>query len=111
MRGMCAAMLCFEAIILGLLTPVMIALDYAATGPALAIGVGGMVLAFVLAGMLRHDWAYPVGHALQVVLIGLGLVVPIMFFIGALFAVLWATAYLLGRRIEDDKAARSAGPA
>ena len=28
-----------------------------------------------------------------------------MFFLGALFALLWGTAYLLGRRIERDRAA------
>jgi hypothetical protein len=34
----------------------------------------------------------------------LGFVVPTMFFVGAMFAALWATAYLVGRRIEADKA-------
>jgi hypothetical protein len=35
-----------------------------------------------------------------------------MFFVGAMFAALWATAYLVGRRIEADKsrwAAEAAG--
>jgi uncharacterized protein DUF4233 len=31
-------------------------------------------------------------------------VVPVMFVVGTMFAVLWATAYFVGRRIEADKA-------
>jgi hypothetical protein len=104
MRGMCAAILSFEALILGLSTPVMIGVEGIAPGVALPIGLGLAALCIVTAGALRRPQAYLVGHAIQVASILLGLVVPIMFFIGGLFAALWAGAYLLGRRIEADKA-------
>ena len=42
---------------------------------------------------------------IQVAAIGLGFVVPLMFFLGALFALLWGTAYFLGRKIERERAA------
>ena len=58
----------------------------------------------MLAGMLRAEWAYLAGYAVQVAAIGLGLVVPVMFALGAVFAALWAAADLLGRKIERERA-------
>ncbi len=104
MRAMCAAMLTFEAIVLGLSVPVMISVEDVDTGLAVGLGLGLAVLCLLTAGLLRRPWAYAMGHALQVAAIGLGFVVTVMFFVGAMFAALWATAYLVGRRIEADKA-------
>ncbi|MCW2792391.1 MAG: hypothetical protein JWO76_1489, partial [Nocardioides sp.] len=92
-RGMCAAVLCLEAITLGLTTPVMISVSDIDTGTALGIGLGLMVVCLLLAGMLRAEWAYAVGWAVQLAAVALGLLVPLMFFLGALFALLWGTAY------------------
>jgi cbb3-type cytochrome oxidase subunit 3 len=36
--------------------------------------------------------------------IAVGFVVATMFFLGVVFLALWATAYVLGRRIEADRA-------
>lgn len=104
-RGMCAAVLCLEAITLGLTTPVMISVAGVSTAAALAVGLGLAVACLLLAGMLRGEWAYWLGYAVQVAAIGLGVVVPMMFFLGAVFAALWAGADLLGRRIERERAA------
>ncbi|EON24822.1 MULTISPECIES: DUF4233 domain-containing protein [Nocardioides] len=103
-RGMCAAVLCLEAITIGLTTPVMITIADVAVGPALVVGVGLAVVCLLLAGMLRKPWAYTAGYAIQVAAIGLGFVIPMMFFLGAVFAALWATADFLGRKIEREKA-------
>ena len=35
----------------------------------------------------------------------LGFLVGLMFFLGGVFGLLWATAYLLGRKIERERAA------
>ncbi|MCW2845918.1 MAG: hypothetical protein JWN22_3834 [Nocardioides sp.] len=114
-RGMCAAVLCLEAITLGLTTPVMISISDVDTGTALGIGLGLMLVCLLLAGMLRAEWAYAVGWAVQLAAVALGLLVPLMFFLGALFALLWGTAYFLGRKIERERAAAyaafDAGPA
>lgn len=104
-RGMCAAVLSLEGITLGLTTPVMITLADVSTGTALAIGLGLAVACFLVAGMLRAEWAYALGWLVQLGAIGLGLVVPLMFFLGSLFALLWGTAYFLGRKIERERAA------
>ncbi len=104
-RGMCSAILFLEAITLGLSTPVMVTLADVPLARALWIGLGLTVACVVVAGLLRAEWAYGLGWAIQVAAIGLGFVVPVMFFIGAVFAMLWATAYLLGKKIEADRAA------
>lgn len=104
-RGMCAAVLFLEAITLGLTTPVMISVAGVDTVTALAVGLGLTLLCVLLAGMLRAEWAYLVGYAVQAVAIALGLVVPMMFFLGVVFAALWTGADLLGRKIERERAA------
>jgi hypothetical protein len=104
-RGMCAAVLSLEAITVGLTTPVMVTLGGVGLGAALLVGLGLLVVCLLLAGMLRREWAYGAGYAVQVAAIALGLLVPIMFLLGFVFAALWTTADLLGRRIERERAA------
>ncbi len=103
-RGMCAAVLALEAITLGLTTPVMIVVADVPTPTALSVGLGLMLACLLLAGILRGEWAYAVGWVIQVAAIALGLVVPIMFVLGPIFALLWGTAYFLGRKIERERA-------
>jgi hypothetical protein len=103
-RGMCAAVLSLEAITLGLTTPVMISIADVDTSTALAVGLGLMVGCLLIAGLLRAEWAYLLGWAIQLAAIGLGFVVTIMFVLGPIFALLWGTAYLLGRKIERERA-------
>jgi hypothetical protein len=102
---MCAAVLSLEAITLGLTTPVMIKVSGVDTPIALAVGLGLAVLCLLIAGMLRSEWAYALGWLVQLGAIGLGFVISLMFFLGTVFALLWATADLLGRKIERERAA------
>ena len=104
-RGMCAAVLSLEAIALGLTTPVMITIADVDTSTALSVGLGLAVVCLLLAGMLRAEWAYIAGYAVQAAAVALGFVVPAMFGLGAVFAALWAGADLLGRKIERERAA------
>jgi hypothetical protein len=103
-RGMCAAILSLEAVARGLTTPVMINLANVPWRTACGIGLGLCVACLVLAGVLRSEIAYAVGWGIQVAAIGLGFVVPMMFVLGAVFALLWGTAYFLGRKIERERA-------
>jgi hypothetical protein len=104
-RGMCAAVLSLEAIALGLTTPVLITIADVSTPTALGVGLGLAILCLLTAGLLRHEWAYVLGWLIQVAALALGFVIGIMFLLGAVFAGLWATAYLLGRKIERERAA------
>ncbi len=104
MRGLCAAMLTLEAVILALAVPVMISVENVDKALALSLGLGLAVLCVLTAGALRRPQVYAIGHGIQVAAIGLGFLLPIMFFVGAMFAALWFAAYFLGHRIESDKA-------
>ncbi|WP_239021781.1 DUF4233 domain-containing protein [Nocardioides jishulii] len=104
-RGMCAAILALQSIALGLTTPVMIMVADVPQGVALVIGLGLAVLCLLAAGMLRRPWAYHLGTAIQVASLALGFVIPLMFVLGVIFAVLWGGAIALGRKIEREKAA------
>ncbi|WP_244246890.1 DUF4233 domain-containing protein [Nocardioides euryhalodurans] len=104
-RGMCAAVLALEGIVVALSTPVMVVVSGVSLGTALAVGLGVAAACLVLAGMLRSEAAYVAGWVVQVAAIGIGVVVPMMFLLGTVFALLWGTAFFLGRRIEQDRAA------
>ncbi len=104
-RGMCAAILCLEAITLGLTTPVMISVEGVSTATALWIGLGLAVVCLLLSGLLRAEWAYGAGWVVQGAAIGLGFVIPLMFVLGGIFALLWGSADYLGRKIERERAA------
>jgi hypothetical protein len=104
-RGMCSAVLFLEAITLGLSTPVMIAVSDVSPAVALPVGLGLALLSIVASGLLRSEWAYGLGWAIQGAAIVLGFLVTTMFFLGAIFALLWGSADLLGRRIERERAA------
>jgi hypothetical protein len=107
-RAMAAAVLAFEAIVIALSVPVMIQVSDVDPVPALAAGLGLALLALVTAGLLRYRWAYGLGWAVQVGALALGLITAAMFVVGVLFGGLWATALVLGSRVERLKAERAA---
>lgn len=106
-RMMCASVLGFECIVLALSSIVLITVEGVPAPTGLAIGLGLAVAAIVIAGLLRMEWAYSAGFALQVAALALGVVVPVMVVLGAVFGALWTTAYVLGRKIEREQAARA----
>lgn len=104
-RGMCAAVLSLEAVTLGLTTPVMISVADVDVTTALAVGLGLALACLLLAGLLRGEWAYGLGWVVQGAAVGLGFVIPLMFLLGGIFALLWGTASMLGLKIERERAA------
>jgi hypothetical protein len=103
-RRLCSAILFLEAIVLGLTTPVLISVESVSTATALWVGLGLMVGCLVVAGLLRTAFAYWLGWVLQVAAVSLGVVLHTMYFLGAIFLALWATAYFLGAKIERERA-------
>lgn len=105
-RSMCAAILVLEAVVLFLTGVVSIGVTDLGAARSVSLGVGLAVLCVLAAGLLGRRGGYLLGWLVQVVCIALGVVVGVMFFVGSLFAVLWATAYLLGARIDTERAER-----
>lgn len=107
-RAMCAAILTLQAVVLFLTGVVLIGLSGIGAATALAIGAGLALACVLSAGMLRRPWGYYLGWAIQVASIALGFVVSVMFFLGAVFAALWAGAYFLGSKVDRERVERAA---
>ena len=104
LRRMCATVLIMEVIVIGLSIPVAIQIDHLARGPAGWAGGIAAVAAIVFCGLLRRALRVALigGSLLQVFVIVSGVVVPVMYFLGAIFAGLWAIGVWLGFRLETD---------
>ncbi len=105
-RAMCSGMLGLEAVVLFLTIPVMLTLTSVSTTAAVAAG-GGLTVACVLgAGLMRRRVGGPLGWVVQVCAIALGVVVPVMFVLGVVFLTLYAGSWVLGARIDRERAER-----
>ncbi|CAB5010689.1 unannotated protein [freshwater metagenome] len=111
MKVLCSAVLAIEALIVLLAIPVA-ATNGSVANPGWAIGIGmGLAVLLVLAiGTLRRSWGVGFGWIMQVAVLALGLLVPLMFIVGAIFAILWFFAVRNGRRVDALRAERDAGP-
>ncbi len=103
-RTLAASTVSLEAFVVFFAGLVAKDLSSLSTGAALAV-FGGLALACLLtAGLLRRPWGYTFGWVVQAAAILTGVWVPLMFFLGALFAVLWFVALQQGARIERERA-------
>lgn len=112
-RQFAATMLVLEACVVLFAALVAFGLRAAEPGTVWLLA-GGLALSLLLAaGLLRRPGGYVVGSVLQVAVVAGGLLVPLMFVVGGIFAVLWAVSLRLGARIDRERAERErdAGPA
>jgi hypothetical protein len=100
--------LALEAILVFFVTLVVYGLR--ALEPGLAFGAGALlIVALLVAGrLLRHPWGIWLGWVLQGVLVAIGLLVPLMYFIAACFLAIWIYCFVKGRQIDRQKAAFAA---
>ncbi len=101
MRILGAAVVTMESLVMGF--ALLLAMQ---DHGALALSLGGVIaiLCLLTAGMMKKRTGWILGSVLQIALISYGVVVPSMYFIGALFAGLWIVAYFLGRKGEAIRA-------
>jgi hypothetical protein len=111
MRTLCSATLVAEFIVIGLVGLVAMRLTDVSTGTLWAVCGLAMTLALALCGMTGRPGFLAVGWALQAGLVLSGLLVPVMFLLGACFAALWWASVHFGREVDRLKAARQAAPA
>ena len=102
MKRLCATVLIMEAIVIGLAIPVAVQIDHLAPHSAGLTGGIAAVAAVVFAALARR--ALPAtlvgGTLLQAFAIASGSIVPVMYFLGGIFAALWAIGIWLGYRVE-----------
>ena len=103
-RALAAATVSLEAFVVFFAGLVAKDLSALSTGAALGIFGGLAVACLLTAGMLRRPWGFGFGWLVQAAAIATGFWVPLMYFLGALFAVLWFVALQLGSRIERERA-------
>lgn len=104
MRRLCSVVLAFEALVIALVTPVLINVENVPVPQAMTMGLGLAAACIVVTGLLRFRWAYWLGHAIQVAALAIGLIATAMLVIGGIFAALWVTAVVLGRRMDATTA-------
>jgi hypothetical protein len=103
-RTLAAATVSLEAFVVFFAGLVAKDLSSLSTSGALAVFGGLAVACLLTAGVLRRPWGYGFGWLVQAATIATGFWVPVMFFLGALFAVLWFVALQQGARIERERA-------
>ena len=101
MRVLSAAVLTMEAFVMGF--AVLLAMGEH-TGSVLTLGGVIAIAALLTAGLMKKRIGWIIGSILQVAMIGYGYFVTSMYFMGALFAGLWVTAFLVGRKGEAIRA-------
>jgi hypothetical protein len=102
-RQLCGTVLIMEAVIIGLAIAPAIRFEHVHAGTAGALGGAIALLAILLAGLLgrpRTGWALYAGSALQILVIVSGVVIPVMYILGVIFAALWFTGIWLARKVE-----------
>ncbi|MFC8196441.1 DUF4233 domain-containing protein [Streptomyces sp. NPDC060006] len=104
MRTLCASTLIGEFFVIGFAG--LVAMKDPDLSMATVWTVCGitMVLCLLLCGMITRPGGVQLGWALQILLIASGFVVPVMFFLGAVFAALWWASVHYGRKVEEAKA-------
>ncbi|MCB0915354.1 MAG: DUF4233 domain-containing protein [Actinobacteria bacterium] len=109
MKVLGASVLIFEAIVMGLFIPVAYFNGMLTDGPTAAwLGGGLAVMCLVGAGLVRRPFGVALGWVIQGLIIATGLLVPVMFALGAVFALLWWSAVHFGRRADSLSAGRAA---
>jgi len=101
-RRLCTTVLVMEVVVIWLAIPVALAVDHARPQ---RVGVAGVVLAvaaIVLAALARRRlrWVMVGGSVLQALVIAAGVIVPVMYFLGAIFAAFWIIGLRLGHRLD-----------
>lgn len=105
-RGMCAGILGLQAVVLFLTGVVTIGMTDLGVVTSLSLGLGLALLCLLAAGLLGRPVGYWLGWAVQLLSIALGVLATPMFFLGVVFTALWATAFFLGARMDQERAAR-----
>ncbi|GGR76202.1 membrane protein [Streptomyces aureoverticillatus] len=104
MRTLCSSTLIGEFFVIGFAGLVAMKDPDLAMGTVWTVCGVAMALSVLLCGMVTRPGGVQLGWALQIALIASGVVIPMMFFMGAMFAALWWASVHFGRQIDEAKA-------
>jgi Protein of unknown function (DUF4233) len=98
-RGLGALTLVLEAVVLLLALAPLRMLQHGIEPGQLAFILGGVVAAVLIAGLLRHRWAWWLGTGLQIALLLGGILHWTIAVIGIVFGLAWAYVIYVRRRV------------
>ncbi|MGX4692231.1 DUF4233 domain-containing protein [Streptomyces sp. JNUCC 63] len=104
MRTLCSSTLIGEFFVIGFAALVAMKDPGLSTTTVWTVSGVAMLLCLLLCGLVTRPGGVALGWALQVALIASGLVVPLMYFLGAVFAALWWASVHYGRKVDEAKA-------
>ncbi|MFI1734430.1 DUF4233 domain-containing protein [Streptomyces acidicola] len=104
MRTLCASTLIGEFFVIGFAGLVAMKDPDLSMSTVWTVCGVAMALCLLLCGLITRPGGVQLGWALQIALIASGLVVPVMFFLGAVFAALWWASVHFGRKVDEAKA-------
>src|SRR3954454_21957055 len=102
-RTLAAATVSLEAFVVFFAGLVAKDLSSLSTGAALGLFSALAVACLLTACLGRPPWGYAFGWPVQAAVFATGFCVPVMFFLGGVFAVLWWFALSQGARIESQR--------
>jgi len=103
MRRLCSTVLIMEAVVIALAIAPAITIAHAKPAAAGATWGALAALAVLLAAVVGRPgqrWALVGGTVLQLLVIATGVIVPVMYGLGVIFAGLWVTGIWLARRYQ-----------
>jgi hypothetical protein len=103
-RTLCSSTLIGEFFVIGFAGLVAMKQPDLSTGTVWTVCGVAMFLSVALCGMVGRPGGVALGWALQIALIASGVFVPMMFFMGAVFALLWWASVHFGRKVDEAKA-------
>ncbi|MGW2957951.1 DUF4233 domain-containing protein [Streptomyces sp. NPDC001220] len=104
MRTLCSSTLIGEFFVIGFAALVAMKDPDLSTATVWLVSGIAMVFCVALCGVITRPGGIVLGWALQIALIGSGVFVPTMYFLGAVFAALWWASVHYGRKIDEAKA-------
>lgn len=107
MKRLCGTVLIMEAVIALLAIVPTIKMTHV-SGSTIGIVAGVIaVVAIVLSGMIgRGRWVLYAGSVFQLLVIAAGVIVPMMYILGVVFALLWFTGIWLASKVEREQRER-----
>jgi hypothetical protein len=103
-RTLCASTLIGEFFVIGFAGLVAMKDPDLSMSTVWTVCGAAMALCLLLCGLITRPGGVQLGWALQIALIASGFVVPVMFFLGAVFAALWWASVHFGRKVDEAKA-------
>lgn len=114
MKRLCGTVLIMEAVIVLLAIVPAMKLEHVSGSTAGILGLVIAVVAIVLSGMVgrpRMGWVLYAGSVFQALVIASGVLMPAMYVLGVIFALLWFTGIWLAKKWEPVDRARAAAAA